>query len=207
MVGEKLSTALAAGVRSPHIKERLPAVGLQPTGTTGRGAQQAPACGFAAVGAGGEGFRLHAGAVTPAQEEVELHLAYRWFCRLHLDGKVPHHSTFSVNRPSASITLASTAKLSPLTRPASMRARTTASNTCRNTSLSRKRPWPAAITVWRPEEADWSAPERQTRAVVEFFAGLDDEDPSADRKPPKVVSLSDPSSPWTAETNKRVQFG
>jgi len=31
-------------------------------------------------------------------EEVKLHLAYRWFCRLDLDDKVPHHSTFSVNR-------------------------------------------------------------------------------------------------------------
>src|SRR6202043_2290465 len=31
-------------------------------------------------------------------EEVGLHLAYRWFCRLDLDDKVPHHSTFSVNR-------------------------------------------------------------------------------------------------------------
>jgi transposase len=31
-------------------------------------------------------------------EEVELHLAYRWFCRLYLDDKVPDHSTFSVNR-------------------------------------------------------------------------------------------------------------
>ena len=30
--------------------------------------------------------------------EVELPLAYRWFCRLALDDKVPHHSTFSVNR-------------------------------------------------------------------------------------------------------------
>jgi transposase len=28
-------------------------------------------------------------------EEVELHLAYRWFCRLDLDDKVPDHSTFS----------------------------------------------------------------------------------------------------------------
>jgi Transposase domain (DUF772) len=27
-------------------------------------------------------------------QEVELHLAYRWFCRLDLDDKVPHHSTF-----------------------------------------------------------------------------------------------------------------
>ena len=31
-------------------------------------------------------------------EEVELHLAYRWFCRLDLADKVPDHSTFSVNR-------------------------------------------------------------------------------------------------------------
>src|SRR5215207_9949699 len=31
-------------------------------------------------------------------EEVKLHLAYRWFCKLDLDDKVPHHSTFSENR-------------------------------------------------------------------------------------------------------------
>jgi transposase len=27
-------------------------------------------------------------------QEVALHLAYRWFCKLDLDDKVPHHSTF-----------------------------------------------------------------------------------------------------------------
>jgi transposase len=31
-------------------------------------------------------------------QEVELHLAYRWFCKLDLDDAIPHHSTFSVNR-------------------------------------------------------------------------------------------------------------
>jgi transposase len=31
-------------------------------------------------------------------EEVHLNLAYRWFCRLGLDGQVPDHSTFSKNR-------------------------------------------------------------------------------------------------------------
>ncbi len=31
-------------------------------------------------------------------EEVHLNLAYRWFCRLGLDGCVPDHSTFSKNR-------------------------------------------------------------------------------------------------------------
>ncbi|WP_139838099.1 transposase, partial [Roseovarius gaetbuli] len=31
-------------------------------------------------------------------EEVHLNLAYRWFCRLDLSGRVPDHSTFSKNR-------------------------------------------------------------------------------------------------------------
>jgi transposase len=31
-------------------------------------------------------------------EEVHLNLAYRWFCRLGLEGTVPDHSTFSKNR-------------------------------------------------------------------------------------------------------------
>ena len=31
-------------------------------------------------------------------EEMHLNLAYRWFCRLDLDGAIPDHSTFSKNR-------------------------------------------------------------------------------------------------------------
>ena len=58
-----------------------------------------------------------------------------------------------------------------------------------------------------PDEIDWSAPERQTRAVAEFLTALDDEDAGTDRKPPKVISPVDPCSAWTAKANKRVQFG
>jgi hypothetical protein len=58
-----------------------------------------------------------------------------------------------------------------------------------------------------PDEIDWSAPERQTRAVAEFLGALDDEDSNADRKLPKVISPVDPCSAWTAKANKRVQFG
>ena len=31
-------------------------------------------------------------------QEVELHLAYRWFCKLDLEDEIPHHTTFSLNR-------------------------------------------------------------------------------------------------------------
>jgi len=40
-------------------------------------------------------------------QEVELHLAYRWFCRLDLEDKVPNHSTFSVNRHGRFVTATS----------------------------------------------------------------------------------------------------
>ena len=58
-----------------------------------------------------------------------------------------------------------------------------------------------------PDAIDRSAPERQTRAVGEFLADLDDQEPNADRKTPKVISPTHPCSAWTAKANKRVQFG
>ena len=72
-----------------------------------------------------------------------------------------------------------------------------------------------------PDELDWTDAQRQKRAVAEYLAGLEAEKDGAsgsggsdwtptttpDRKPPKVISPSDPSSAWTAKANKRVQFG
>src|ERR1700680_2833852 len=31
-------------------------------------------------------------------QAIELHLAYRWCCKVDLDDAIPHHSTFSANR-------------------------------------------------------------------------------------------------------------
>ena len=45
-------------------------------------------------------------------QEVEMNLAYRWFCGLGLDDKVPDHSTFSVNRHGRSATAGSCARSS-----------------------------------------------------------------------------------------------
>jgi transposase len=139
-------------------------------------------------------------------EEVELHLAYRWFCRLDLDDKVPDHSTFSVNRHGRF-------RDSNILRhvfEAVVRA-------CMNAGLVKGEGFAVDASVIEanasryhgkaPDEIDWLAPERQTHAVVEFLAAVDDEDSGADRKVPKVVSPVDPSSAWTAKANKRVQFG
>jgi transposase len=139
-------------------------------------------------------------------EEVKLHLGYRWFCRLELDDKVPDHSTFSVNRHGRF-------RDSDIFRQvfeAVVRA-------CMDAGLVKGEGFAVDASVIEadasryhgkaPDEIDWSAPERQTRAVAEFLTALDDEDADADRKPPKVISPVDPCSAWTAKANKRVQFG
>ena len=139
-------------------------------------------------------------------EEVELHLAYRWFCRLDLDDRVPDHSTFSVNRHGRF-------RDSDILR----QLFEAVVGACMNAGLVKGEGFAVDASVMEadasryhgkaPDEIDWSAPERQTRAVSEFLASLDDDDPPADRKPPKVISPTDPCSAWTAKANKRVQFG
>ena len=139
-------------------------------------------------------------------EEVELHLAYRWFCRLDLEDKVPDHSTFSVNRHGRF----RDGDVFRAFFEAVVRA-------CMKVGLVKGEGFAVDASVIEadasryhgkaPDEIDWSEPKRQTRAVTEFLSGLDDDDPNADRKIPKVISPTDPCSAWTAKANKRVQFG
>ena len=122
-------------------------------------------------------------------EEVELHLAYRWFCRLDLDDQVPDHSTFSVNRHGRF-------RDSDILR----RVFEAVVRACMDAGLVKGEGFAVDASVMEanasryhgkaPGEIDWSAPERQTRAAAEFLAGLDDEDPDADNKPPKLISTS-----------------
>ena len=140
-------------------------------------------------------------------QEVELHLAYRWFCKLDLDDKVPHHSTFSENRLGRF-------RESDLLRHIFERVVWTAMAM----GLVKGEGFAVDASVLEanasryhgkaPDELDWTDKQRQTRAVAEYLAALDETaEPKPDRKAPKVISPSDPSSAWTAKANKRVQFG
>ena len=140
-------------------------------------------------------------------QEVDLHLAYRWFCRLDLDDRVPHHSTFSENR------------LHRFRKSDCLRQvfeRVVAA--CMAAGLVKGDGFAVDASVMEanasryhgkaPDEITWAEPERQTRAVKEYLASLAAvAEPNPDRKPPKVISPSDPCSAWTAKANKRVQFG
>src|SRR5579864_9742353 len=157
-------------------------------------------------------------------QEVALHLAYRWFCKLDLDDKVPHHSTFSVNRLGRF-------RESDILRHIFERVVAA----CMVAGLVKGEGFAVDASVMEanasryhgkaPDELDWTDAQRQKRAVAEYLAGLEAEahaledgasggggsdgtlTTTPDRKPPKVISPSDPSSAWTAKANKRVQFG
>src|SRR5215467_14494891 len=156
-------------------------------------------------------------------QEVALHLAYRWFCKLDLDDKIPHHSTFSVNRLGRF-------RESEILRHIFERVVAA----CMAAGLVKGEGFAADASVMEsnasryhgkaPDELDWTDAQRQKRAVAEYLAGLEAEaqvqqdrdrrgggsdgtTATPDRKPPKVISPSDPSSAWTAKANKRVQFG
>src|SRR6202790_171642 len=140
-------------------------------------------------------------------QEVELHLAYRWFCRLDLNDRIPHHSTFSENRLHRF-------RQSDVFRQIFERV----VRACMDAGLVKGEGFAVDASVMEadasryhgkaPDEIEWAEPERQTRAVKEYLAALDvDAQPNPDRKPPKVISPSDPCSAWTAKANKRVQFG
>jgi transposase len=135
-------------------------------------------------------------------QEVELHLAYRWFCKLDLEDKVPHHSTFSENRLGRfresdllrhifeRVVWAAMAMGLVKGEGFAVDASVLEANASRYRGKA-------------PDELDWTDKQRQTRAVTEYLAALDAAgEPDPNRKQPKVISPSDPSSAWTAKANK-----
>jgi transposase len=140
-------------------------------------------------------------------QEVELHLAYRWFSRLDLDHKVPHHSTFSENRLHRF-------RESDIFRSIFERVVVA----CMAAGLVKGEGFAVDASVMEanasryhgkaPDEIAWAEPQQQTRAVKEYLTALETQnEPNPDRKLPKVISPTDPCSAWTAKANKRVQFG
>ena len=107
-------------------------------------------------------------------QEVALHLAYRWFCKLDLNDKVPHHSTFSVNRLNRF-------RESDILRSIFERVVTA----CMAAGLVKGEGFAVDASVMEanasryhgkaPDELDWTDAQRQKRAVAEYLTALDAE--------------------------------
>ena len=133
-------------------------------------------------------------------EEVHLNLAYRWFCRLGLDGKVPDHSTFSKNRHGR---FRESNVLRHLFETVVARCISEglvgAEGFAVDASLipaDANKQNSVRSSDWKPEEITDEA----CRATREYLATLDDAAfGAATPVLPKFVSLSDPAAQWTAQ--------
>ena len=140
-------------------------------------------------------------------QEVKVNLAYRWFCGLGLEDKVPHHSTFSVNRHGRF-------RDSDILRTVFEEVVCS----CMKAGLVGGEGFAIDASVIEANasrfqrvegsEVDWTDKQRATRPVQEYLLALESENPpiNPDQKP-KAMSPSDPASAWTTRGRYKVMFG
>jgi transposase len=137
-------------------------------------------------------------------EEVHLNLAYRWFCRLGLDGDVPDHSTFSKNRHGRF-------RESDLLR----RVFETVLRRCIREGLVGGEGFAVDASLIKADanrqngiEGEKGLPAEATgRAVEEYLAVLDDAAfGAASEVTPKFISPADPAARWTGAHGGQAFF-
>ena len=131
-------------------------------------------------------------------DEVHLNLAYRWFCRLGLDGRVPDHSTFSKNRHGRFRQSDALRRLfESVVQRCIAEGLVSADGFAVDANLiaadaNKQRSVPSR--EWKSEEIK----ETSTRAAQEYLATLDDAAfGAASPVTPKFISRSDPAAQWT----------
>ena len=137
-------------------------------------------------------------------DEVHLNLAYRWFCRLGLDGDVPDHSTFSKNRHGRF-------RDSDLLR----RLFEIVLRRCLDEGLVGKENLAVDASLIKADANRQNGiegekglpPEAAGRAVDEYLAVLDDAAfGAASEVVPKFISPADPAARWTGAHGGQAFF-
>ncbi len=140
-------------------------------------------------------------------QEVKVNLAYRWFCGLGLEDKVPHHSTFSVNRLGRFRESDILRKVFEEVVCGCMTAGLVGGE---GFAVDASVIEANASRFQRVEgaEVDWTEAQQASRPVQEYLAALESENPPINPKQkPKAMSPSDPSSAWTTRGRHKVMFG
>jgi transposase len=137
-------------------------------------------------------------------EEVHLNLAYRWFCRLGLNGDVPDHSTFSKNRHGRF-------RDSDLMR----HLFETVLRRCMDEGLVGGEGFAVDASLIKAdasrqkgiEGSQGLSPKMTSRAIDEYLATLDNAAFSAATEvTPKFISPADPAARWTGAHGGQAFF-
>jgi transposase len=134
-------------------------------------------------------------------EEVHLNLAYRWFCRLGIEDRVPDHSTFSKARHGRFRESNLFRKLFEATVVRCMaEGLVRGEGFATDASLIRADASRKRSAAW-DEDIDWSDLAVASRPVAEYLDAVDLENAL-----PKTISLTDPGARWTAAMGGPAYF-
>jgi IS5 family transposase len=137
---------------------------------------------------------------------VHLNLAYRWFCHLGLEDKIPDHSTFSKNRHGRfreSDTFRHV--FESVLRRCMTEGLVGGEGFAIDASVV-KADASRARGVPGEEAVDWKSGTGATRAVREYLAAIEEANPM-ETAPPKSVSLTDPAARYTAAPGGPAFYG
>lgn len=140
-------------------------------------------------------------------QEVQLNLAYRWFCRLGLEGRVPDHSTFSVNRHGRFRDSGVLRTVFEEVVCGCMKAGLIGGE---GFAVDASVIEADASRFQRVEGSDiaWSEQQRASRPVRAYLAALEDgQSPTNPMRKPKALSPTDPAAAWTTRGRHKVMFG
>ena len=126
-------------------------------------------------------------------EEVQLNLAYRWFCRLSLEDTVPDHSTFSKARHGRFRESDALRYVFEQVVERCIEERLVGGSGFAIDASIVRADANRYRALNRDNDDDWPTPNRSTRPVREYLDALDDE-----VKPAKRISTTDPAARWTA---------
>jgi transposase len=140
-------------------------------------------------------------------EEVHLNLAYRWFCRLGLEGDVPDHSTFSKHRHGRFRESDLLRKLFETTVQRCMAEGLVGGEGFAADASLIKADANKQRSVEGSEEVDWAAMASTRRSVREYLDTRDEAAwGAASEVGPKFVSKSDPAAQGTGALKGHAFF-
>lgn len=140
-------------------------------------------------------------------QEVEMNLAYRWFCRLGLEDRVPNHSTFSVNRHGRFRDSDILRKVFEDVVCGCMEAGLVGGE---GFAVDASVIEANASRFARIEgsDIDWTDTRHAKRPIAEYIAALEsDTPPTNPKRKPKAMSPTDPAAAWTTRGRHKVMFG
>jgi transposase len=140
-------------------------------------------------------------------QEIRLNLAYRWFCRLGIEDKVPSHSSFSVNRHGRFRDGDVLRKLFERILRQCMEAGLVGGE---GFAVDASVIEADASRFQRIEgsDIDWTEEQLSRRAIREYIEALESENtPLNPDQKPKATSPTDPAAAWTTWGRHKVMFG